>query len=133
MDGERIAGELGNAKAANVVLLGALSALIEQEGLAPALTPDAWLTVITERVPAKYVELNRKAFEAGRAVGASGRCHSNCRRNALRSATASGGVPCCRSLAFCASPIYQLRLIRTMAYCTAALLTMCVYALSNRC
>ncbi len=33
IDGERIAGDLGNT-AANVVLLGALSALVEQEGLA---------------------------------------------------------------------------------------------------
>ena len=32
VDGEQIAGALGNAKAANVVLLGALSALIEREG-----------------------------------------------------------------------------------------------------
>lgn len=66
VDGERIAAALGNAKAANVVLLGALSALVEQEGLAPRLTEDAWLAVITERVPAKYVELNRRAFAAGR-------------------------------------------------------------------
>jgi indolepyruvate ferredoxin oxidoreductase beta subunit len=66
IDGERIAAALGNAKAANVVLLGALSALVEREGLAPSLTEDAWLRVIAERVPAKYVELNRRAFEAGR-------------------------------------------------------------------
>jgi indolepyruvate ferredoxin oxidoreductase beta subunit len=66
VDGEQIAAALGNAKAANVVLLGALSALVEREGLAPGLTEDAWLRVIAERVPAKYVELNRRAFEAGR-------------------------------------------------------------------
>ncbi len=66
VDGERIAEELGNVRAANVVLLGALSKLIEREGLAPGLTPEAWLRVIEERVPAKYVELNRKAFQAGR-------------------------------------------------------------------
>ena len=68
IDGERIAAGLGNSRAANVVLLGALSALVEHEGLAPGLTADEWLAVITERVPAKYVELNRKAFEAGRTV-----------------------------------------------------------------
>lgn len=68
VEGERIAADLGNTKAANVVLLGALSALVEQEDLAPGLTADAWLPVITERVPTKYVELNRKAFEAGRAA-----------------------------------------------------------------
>jgi indolepyruvate ferredoxin oxidoreductase beta subunit len=66
VDGESIATALGNVKAANVVLLGALSALVEQEGLAPGLTEAAWLAVITERVPAKYVELNRRAFAAGR-------------------------------------------------------------------
>ena len=66
VDGERIAGNLGNARAANVVLLGALSALVEREGLAPGLTADAWLAEITARVPPKYVELNRQAFEAGR-------------------------------------------------------------------
>lgn len=66
IDGERIAAELGNARAANVVLLGALSALVERESLAPGLTADAWLAVITERVPPKYVELNRRAFETGR-------------------------------------------------------------------
>lgn len=66
IDGEAIAAALGNAKAANVVLLGALSALIEQAGRAPGLTADAWLAVISERVPAKYVELNRRAFAAGR-------------------------------------------------------------------
>jgi len=68
VDGERIAAELGNAKAANVVLLGALSALIEHEGLAPGVTAGAWLQEIADRVPANYVELNRKAFEAGRAA-----------------------------------------------------------------
>ena len=66
VDGEQIAGALGNAKAANVVLLGALSALIERERLAPELAPEDWLKVIVERVPAKFVALNRGAFQAGR-------------------------------------------------------------------
>jgi indolepyruvate ferredoxin oxidoreductase beta subunit len=97
VDGEKIAGALGNMRVANVVLLGALSALIERERLVlsrgdasqsgtegpvlfrrdaaqseaegptrPELTPEVWLKVIAERVPAKYVELNRKAFQAGR-------------------------------------------------------------------
>lgn len=66
VDGERIATELGNVRAANVVLLGALSALIEHSGLTPELTSEDWLKVIVERVPAKYVDLNRKAFQAGR-------------------------------------------------------------------
>ncbi|MGZ6347854.1 MAG: indolepyruvate oxidoreductase subunit beta [Anaerolineales bacterium] len=67
INGEEIAGSLGNVKAANVVLLGALSGLLEQSGQAGAgLTPETWLNVITARVPPKHVELNRKAFQAGR-------------------------------------------------------------------
>jgi indolepyruvate ferredoxin oxidoreductase, beta subunit len=67
VDGAAIAEALGNIRAANVVLLGALSALMEQGGLGgPALTSETWLGVIEERVPAKYVELNRRAFQVGR-------------------------------------------------------------------
>ena len=71
IDGEAIAKELGNVRVANVVLLGALSALLERELEAGAtLTPDLWLQVITARVPPKHVELNKRAFQAGReAVG----------------------------------------------------------------
>lgn len=57
--GVEIAEGLGNAKAANVVLLGALSKLLKHDA-AP------WLKVIEARVPPKFVELNRKAFQAGR-------------------------------------------------------------------
>jgi indolepyruvate ferredoxin oxidoreductase beta subunit len=67
VDGSAIATELGNVRAANVVLLGALSALMERERLGgPALTPEVWLGVIEARVPAKYLEVNRRAFQAGR-------------------------------------------------------------------
>ncbi len=59
LDGQGIAARLGNPKMANVVILGALSALLEMEA-------GPWLKVVTGRVPAKYVELNRQAFEAGR-------------------------------------------------------------------
>jgi Pyruvate/2-oxoacid:ferredoxin oxidoreductase gamma subunit len=42
---------------------------MEREGLAGLELPaQMWLGVITTRVPAKYVELNRQAFEAGRDV-----------------------------------------------------------------
>ncbi|MGC9334340.1 MAG: indolepyruvate oxidoreductase subunit beta [Anaerolineae bacterium] len=57
--GTAIAEEMGNARAANVVLLGALSALLE-------VPVDTWLQVIERRVPPKYVELNRQAFMKGR-------------------------------------------------------------------
>jgi indolepyruvate ferredoxin oxidoreductase beta subunit len=67
VDGEAIALELGNVKAANVVLLGALSALMEREGFTGSeLSADTWLKVIIERVPPKYGELNRQAFNLGR-------------------------------------------------------------------
>ncbi|OQX65072.1 MAG: hypothetical protein B5M51_01805 [Anaerolinea sp. 4484_236] len=57
--GVAIAEELGNAKAANVVLLGALSKILEMD-------TETWLDVIVARVPPKFVELNRKAFQVGR-------------------------------------------------------------------
>jgi indolepyruvate ferredoxin oxidoreductase beta subunit len=57
--GVEIAEELGNAKAANVVLLGAFSALLGH-------TPDLWLEIIRQRVPAKYMDLNERAFRRGR-------------------------------------------------------------------
>jgi len=67
VDGEATAQGLGNVRAANVVLLGALSALMEREGLTGAeLSAETWLNVIIQRVPPKYVELNRQAFNAGR-------------------------------------------------------------------
>ena len=71
INGEEIAGSLGNLRVANVVLLGALSALLKHSALSgPELTVETWLKVITERVPPKYIELNRMAFQAGReAVG----------------------------------------------------------------
>jgi len=60
-----LAKEAGNARAHNVVLLGALSALIND------VPRDTWLQVIEGRVPQKYVELNRQAFEAGRQASGS--------------------------------------------------------------
>lgn len=74
VEGERLAEELGNLRVANVVLLGALSALLEAGDLLADLKVDAdtWLKVITERVPARHVELNRKAFQAGRDAAGKG-------------------------------------------------------------
>jgi indolepyruvate ferredoxin oxidoreductase beta subunit len=67
INGEEIAGALGNLRAENVVLLGALSALLERNDLSGAEPiTDSWLKVIMERVPLKHIELNRKAFHAGR-------------------------------------------------------------------
>jgi indolepyruvate ferredoxin oxidoreductase beta subunit len=67
INGEQIASSLGNPKIANVVLLGALSALLEYRGMTgAAIKPEIWLDIITARVPAKHVELNRRAFQTGR-------------------------------------------------------------------
>lgn len=51
---------LGNSRAHNMVLLGALSALL------PDFPQELWLEVMAERLPAKHVPLNRRAFHAGR-------------------------------------------------------------------
>lgn len=59
VDGVEIAKALGNVKAANVVLLGAMSAMMGME-------PEVWLEVIESRVPAKFLELNKAAFQKGR-------------------------------------------------------------------
>ncbi|MDO4501909.1 MAG: indolepyruvate oxidoreductase subunit beta [Coriobacteriia bacterium] len=55
-----LAAEAGTAKAANVVLLGALSASLD-------FTEETWVECIKQRVPEKFVDANLKAFAAGRA------------------------------------------------------------------
>ncbi|MCI8424836.1 MAG: indolepyruvate oxidoreductase subunit beta [Adlercreutzia sp.] len=57
---DAIARSVGNAKCANVVLVGALSARMD----VPA---ELWEQVIARRVPPKTVEANLAAFRAGRA------------------------------------------------------------------
>lgn len=59
--GSKTAEELGNARTSNIVLLGALSTFLD----VPAAT---WEKIIGERVPQKFVELNLKAFNAGRSL-----------------------------------------------------------------
>jgi indolepyruvate ferredoxin oxidoreductase beta subunit len=57
--GVDIAKQLGNVKVSNVVILGALSALMGMDS-------DLWLKVINSRVPEKYLALNQTAFQKGR-------------------------------------------------------------------
>ena len=57
--GTDIALQLGDARAANVVLLGAMSKLFE-------IKEDLWLKTILGVLPPKVHELNRKAFATGR-------------------------------------------------------------------
>ncbi len=59
INGTEIASQLGDVRAANVVLLGAISKCFE-------VGEDLWLNTIMEYLPPKAHELNRKAFSAGR-------------------------------------------------------------------
>ena len=61
----RLAGEAGNSRAHNIVALGVLSSFIGQ------VQPETWLEVIAERVPGRFVEVNRRAFQLGRNAGLS--------------------------------------------------------------
>ncbi len=56
-----LAEEAGNVRAHNIVVLGALSNFVEQVEL------ETWLEVIAGQVPEKYIEVNRQAFQMGRA------------------------------------------------------------------
>jgi indolepyruvate ferredoxin oxidoreductase beta subunit len=57
--GTEMALQLGDARAANVVLLGAISKFFE-------VGEDLWLKTILNYLPPKVHELNRKAFYGGR-------------------------------------------------------------------
>jgi indolepyruvate ferredoxin oxidoreductase beta subunit len=59
----RLAEEVGNARAHNVVVLGALSTRID------SVPAEVWRQVIARWVPQRYVEVNMNAFEAGRQAG----------------------------------------------------------------
>jgi indolepyruvate ferredoxin oxidoreductase beta subunit len=60
LDAGGIATRLGNRRAANTVLLGALSCALD-------FAADDWLDVLARFVPAKTVDINRRAFLEGRA------------------------------------------------------------------
>jgi indolepyruvate ferredoxin oxidoreductase beta subunit len=55
--------ELGNHRAANVVLLGALSASLD-------IPQDTWENTLQARIPEKLLPLNQQAFAAGRQLSA---------------------------------------------------------------
>ena len=59
IDGVHKAMEAGNIKSVNMVLLGCLSTLLDFE-------IQVWLDVMKEAIPPKFLEVNIKAFEAGR-------------------------------------------------------------------
>ena len=57
--GIQIAEDLGNVRISNVVLLGALSKFLD-------VPPETWLGALAERVPERFVEVNKQAFVRGR-------------------------------------------------------------------
>lgn len=67
LDAEALACEAGSPRSANIVLMGAAS-----YGL--PFDVATWERVITERVPAKTVEGNLRAFHLGRNACAEGAC-----------------------------------------------------------
>lgn len=62
VDGAAKALELGNAALGGVVLLGVLSTYLNEP-------VEIWEETIAELVPAKFKDLNLKAFQAGRELG----------------------------------------------------------------
>ncbi|MGC9315112.1 MAG: indolepyruvate oxidoreductase subunit beta [bacterium] len=59
VDGGGLAKEAGTIRAVNIVLLGALSNYLP-------FSDDLWAEAIKQRVPAKFVDVNMKAFKLGK-------------------------------------------------------------------
>ena len=64
VDATQMAITIGNHRAANVVLLGALAELLE-------IPDEVWNQTLDSRIPERFLSLNQEAFKAGRAVTAS--------------------------------------------------------------
>jgi len=58
VDALALAQQCGNAKASNVVLMGVLAKSMD-------IPKECWYKALEAKVPAKFLEVNRKAFEAG--------------------------------------------------------------------
>jgi indolepyruvate ferredoxin oxidoreductase, beta subunit len=61
LDGQKLAGEAGNVRAANTVLLGAVSRRLD-------IDEEYWLQAIEKMVPKKALGVNKKAFLLGRSA-----------------------------------------------------------------
>ncbi|MGA7826584.1 MAG: indolepyruvate oxidoreductase subunit beta [Geobacteraceae bacterium] len=59
VDGQGLAREAGNLRAANTVLLGAVSRRLD-------IAEKYWMQALEKMVPPKALEVNRKAFQLGR-------------------------------------------------------------------
>ena len=54
--------DLGNHRAANVVMLGTLAEFLD-------ISDDIWNDILNKRIPERFLSLNQEAFKTGRAVG----------------------------------------------------------------
>jgi indolepyruvate ferredoxin oxidoreductase beta subunit len=61
VDGQHMAIEAGNVRAANTVLLGAVSKRLD-------IPEEFWLKALEKMVPAKALDVNRRAFQMGRSL-----------------------------------------------------------------
>ena len=61
VDGQKLATEAGNPRAANTVLLGAVSKRLD-------IAEEFWLQALEKMVPPKALEINRTAFMMGRSL-----------------------------------------------------------------
>jgi indolepyruvate ferredoxin oxidoreductase beta subunit len=61
VDGQKLATDAGNQRAANTVLLGAVSKRLD-------IAEEYWLKALEKMVPKKALEVNRKAFLMGRSL-----------------------------------------------------------------
>ncbi len=61
VDALALAEEAGSAKASNVVLMGVVSQKMDMDG-------QLWQRALEECVPPKFIDLNKKAFDLGRAA-----------------------------------------------------------------
>ncbi|MBV5338408.1 MAG: indolepyruvate oxidoreductase subunit beta [Deltaproteobacteria bacterium] len=59
VDGQKLAADAGNVKAANTVLLGAISKRL-------SISEAYWLKALEKMVPVKALEINKRAFLLGR-------------------------------------------------------------------
>lgn len=58
VDGQKLAIDAGNVRAANTVLLGAVSKRLD-------IAEECWLKALEKMVPAKAVDVNKRAFQMG--------------------------------------------------------------------
>ena len=64
VSGDTIAGELGNPRLVNTILIGVLSNCLPFE-------KQIWVDTIGSKVKERFVEINLKAFDRGRALSSS--------------------------------------------------------------